>query len=321
MEYIAKGLFKNNHFNTCYPTFFRKIHVDYRRERLELEDGDFIDIDRIFNNSDSAVILCHGLEGSSQSKYIIGMAKQFSIHNWDIIAMNYRSCSGEINRKPLAYYFGATHDLEAVIELAKKTYKNIFLIGFSFGAELILNYLGKTSEYPDNLKGAAVVSPPCDLKGVALRLSESENTHYSQSFTTSILEKVQQKKEIIPEVVDFEKLVKVQNMIEFDEEFTIKILGHKTPFEYYDANSSKPNLTKIKTPTLILTPKDDPLMSESCYPFEEAKSNQHLKLVTPEHGGHIGFADFSDFPYWHEEFIYRYVKDELELIPKSGNQQ
>lgn len=319
MEYIAKGLFKNNHFNTCYPTFFRKIDIKYERERLELEDGDFIDIDWIKNRSDSLIILCHGLEGSSESKYILGMAKQFSIHNWDVAALNYRSCSGEMNRRALAYYFGHTSDLETVINMAEKKYKNIILVGFSFGAELILNYLGKTSAYPEKLRGSAVVSPACDVKSVALKLMENENIHYSQNFTQSILKKVIQKKHLIPDIINFDELIKVQNMIEFDNHFTIKILGHKTPFEYYDAQSSKPNLTKIRVPTMILTPKDDPLMSESSYPYEEAESNPYLKLVTPEHGGHIGFADFTDFPYWHEEFIFKYIKDDLKLTAHCKN--
>ena len=94
MEYKPSLIFKNAHINTCFPTLFRKINVSYTRERISTPDEDFLDIDWMKNGNTKVIVLCHGLEGSSRSKYIQGTARYFSERGWDILAMNYRGCSG-----------------------------------------------------------------------------------------------------------------------------------------------------------------------------------------------------------------------------------
>jgi predicted alpha/beta-fold hydrolase len=89
----------NGHLQTIIPGIFRKVkNVNYQRERLELEDQDFLDLDWINNESQSLVLLSHGLEGNSDRQYIKGAAKLFSRNGWDVLAWNCRSCSGEMNR-------------------------------------------------------------------------------------------------------------------------------------------------------------------------------------------------------------------------------
>jgi predicted alpha/beta-fold hydrolase len=69
--YRAPAWLPGGHLQTIYASLFISApQVDYRRERLELADGDFLDFDWIGDAADApVVVLFHGLEGSSASHY------------------------------------------------------------------------------------------------------------------------------------------------------------------------------------------------------------------------------------------------------------
>ena len=133
--YEPSLLFKNRHFNTIYRTFFHITGINFKRKRLELKDGDFIDIDISSVSSDKVVVAIHGLEGSSQSTYIQSLCKLLNQNNYDVIAVNLRGCSGEANRLLSSYHSGKTEDLDFVIQHLDNqyNYKEINIVGYSLG--------------------------------------------------------------------------------------------------------------------------------------------------------------------------------------------
>ena len=137
---------------------FRKIPLPiYERERLELKDGDFVDLDWFRNNTDKLIILTHGLEGSSERHYVKETAKLFYENGWEALAWNCRSCSGEMNRKLRMYNHGDIEDISEVISYAnaKKNYKSIVLAGYSMGGNISMKYLGvKAGNAPKNIKAS-----------------------------------------------------------------------------------------------------------------------------------------------------------------------
>ena len=138
-DYRPPALLANGHLQTILPSTLRKVPgVHYRRERLELPDGDFLDLDWAAAASVRAPklgIISHGLEGSSDRPYVRGMARALTQAGFDALAWNYRGCSGETNRLLRAYHLGDTDDLAEVIAHAvRKSYLEIFLTGFSAGA-------------------------------------------------------------------------------------------------------------------------------------------------------------------------------------------
>lgn len=141
-------LFKNAHINTIYPSQFRKVKtITYDRERFTTPDNDFIDLDWVYKDKSKVVIVCHGLEGNTESQYVQGMAKLFSNNDWSVCAYNYRGCSGEPNRTIRAYHSGATDDLELVVqEVLTKGFDEIYLVGFSLGGNLVLKYTGENGK-------------------------------------------------------------------------------------------------------------------------------------------------------------------------------
>ena len=309
-EYHPSFWFRNAHINTCYPTFFRKVDISYRRQRIFLEDGDFLDFDWVEKGNSKLILLCHGLEGSSESHYIKAFACYFSERAWDILALNYRSCSKEPNPSPFFYIAGKGDEISTALQYAS-SYEEIVFIGFSLGANKVLHYLGTEREIPKNVTMGVAVSPPCDLKGSSLLFARGWNKIYEQYFLKQLKKKMIQKEEKYPNIfqkfeISLEEVQKAKTLVEFDNLVTSKLAGCKDAYEYYKRNSSLFCLKNIHHPSFILTALDDPMMSESCYPREEVEKNMFLYLETPKYGGHISYASFEK-DYWLEKFIFEKV--------------
>jgi predicted alpha/beta-fold hydrolase len=310
-DYKPPLFFKNRHINTIYSSLFRKTKLpSFKRKRIETLDDDFLDIDLIENGSKKIAILCHGLEGSSDSKYIQATSKLLSLNGYSVAAMNYRFCSGEINRQLVTYHSGKTDDLHVVINYVLPNYDSIYLVGFSLGGNLILKYNGEALfSLSSKIKANVAISVPVDLKGSSIALKRSENILYSWRFIRTLSKKMYLKHQQFPNQLDVAPLKKVKTLTDFDNFFTSKINGFIDAEDYYLKASSKQFIPNISKPTLLINALDDPFLSESCFPISEAKENSKFYLMTPSHGGHVGFISKGDF-YWSEiqilNFLNRY---------------
>ena len=307
-NYSPSFLSKNKHFNTIYSSLFRKtLPVNFKRKRIETPDDDFLDIDFIENESKKIVVLCHGLEGSSDSKYIQATAKLLSINGYAIAAMNYRFCSGEINRQLTTYHSGKTDDLNTVINYLLPNYDKIYLVGFSLGGNLILKYNGDgIFDLSPKIKASVAISVPVDLKGSSTALKRHENFLYTQRFLITLSKKMRLKYQQFPEDLDISFLKKVKTLTDFDDYFTSKINGFKDADDYYLKASSKQFIPNISKPTLLINAIDDPFLSKSCFPISEAQNNTNFNLMTPKYGGHVGFISSGEF-YWSEYEILNFL--------------
>ncbi len=306
MDYKPPLFFDNGHLQTIYPSLFRKFNASlYRRERIWTDDNDFLDLDWSCINSDRLAIVSHGLEGDSHRAYVVGMVKALNANGWDALAWNYRSCSGEMNRKLRLYHNGATDDLERVIKHAKKVnhYKKIALVGFSMGGNLSLVYLGQKNGDIDPLVQKAVVfSVPCDLKGSAEMLAKPANKIYMARFLRMLHKKIKAKMEIMPESLDDKGYRRIRDFKDFDDRYTAPIHGFRDADDYWGKCSSKQFIPRIKIPVLVINAKNDPFLSSSCYPIEEAAKNRNIHLEMPDSGGHVGFVEFNrEKVYWSEK--------------------
>ena len=307
-QYSPPFPFKNKHLNTIYSSLFRKVElVSFKRKRIETPDDDFLDVDFLENGSRKIVILCHGLEGSSDSKYIQATAKLLSLNGYSIAAMNYRFCSGEINRQLITYHSGKTDDLNTVINYVLPNYESIYLVGFSLGGNLVLKYNGDGLFPLDSkIKANVAVSVPVDLKGSSISLKRKENLLYQWRFLRTLLQKMYLKHQQYPQELDLKFLKNVKNLSDFDEYFTSKINGFKDANDYYLKASSRQFIPNISKPTLLLNAKDDPFLSQSCFPVSEAKKSECFYLMIPSYGGHVGFISRGNF-YWSEYEILNFI--------------
>lgn len=293
-NYHPPLFFRNGHLSTIHAGLLRRVDAPLQqRERLELGDGDFLDLDwsRTQGPTQKLVLLLHGLEGDAQRPYITGSAKLLTQHGYDCCALNLRGCSGTPNRTYGSYHSGATEDLREVLRHILNTtdHDQIYLKGFSLGGNLVLKYLGEDGQLPKQLKGAVAVSVPCDLKVSCLRLHSLENFLYHQRFKRHLLAKLRQKQAQFPDRISASELNKIRSLRDFDETYTSRAHHFGDALDYYEKCSSLQFLKGISLPSLLINARNDSFLGPGCYPLEEARANPNLHLETPAHGGHVGF--------------------------------
>lgn len=311
MNYKAPLFLFNAHLETIYPSLIRRVGtVPYVRERITTPDDDFLDLDWIRQGSDRLLIISHGLEGDSTRPYVKGLARAASATGYDVLAWNFRGCSGEINRQLRFYHSGATDDLDCVIQHVKENYKYsaLYLTGFSLGGNLTLKYLGERSTDP-LIRKAVVFSVPLHLQSSCEKISLPGNWIYANRFLKSLKLKVMWKHQLFPEL-DIQVLPRIRTITQFDDTYTAPLHGYRDAAEYYHQNSSIHFIGGIQVPTLIINALNDPFLSNACFPTDVTSAHPAVRLETPSRGGHVGFAQFSKGGvYWSEDRALRFLAD------------
>lgn len=310
-EYNPPFPLSNGHFQTIFPSLCRRVApIDMVRERITTFDGDFIDLDWSRNRNSRLAVISHGLEGNSHRAYVRGMARALHLNNWDVLAWNYRSCSGEPNRLLRSYHNGVTDDLAWVIRhgAEQDQYREIALVGFSLGGNLTLLYLGREETNP-LVKKAVVFSVPCDLRSGAELLARPTNRIYMKYFLDSLHEKIRAKMELMPGEIDDKGYEQIKDFKSFDDRYTAPIHGFKDAYDYWRKCSSKQYIPAIATSTLIVNAINDPFLPDACYPVREAEQNSNVELVMPKSGGHVGFVALNrDGLYWSERMAVAFLE-------------
>jgi predicted alpha/beta-fold hydrolase len=235
---------------------------------------------------------------------MVGMARMMNRAGWDVLAWNYRACSGEINRQLRMYHNGCIDDLDCVVQhaLKKVAYDAVVLIGFSLGGNLTLMYLGSMGSKLDRrIQRSVVFSVPCDLKAGALELAKVKNYIYMKQFLISLHEKIKLKMEQMPGVINDDGYGSIKDFKGFDDRYTAPINGFKDAEDYWFKCSSGRFLHAITVPTLLVNALDDPFLAPSCYPVAQSEQSRYVHLEMPGSGGHVGFVQFNeDGSYWSE---------------------
>ncbi len=312
--YKPPALFKNPHLQTAFARALRRVpQLAYQGRRLTLSDGDFLDLDIVNKGNHRAAILLHGLESCSRAPYIRGMGQMLSREGWDIVAMNFRGCSGVPNLTLRSYHSGVTDDLQEVIQFVKDTlgYQTCVLVGFSLGGNVVLKYLGDlgSAVKDTGILAAAAISVPCDLKGCAEKFARPENRFYMKRFLKFLFRKVRHRQEAFPDALDYEAVLSSQNFHDFDGRFTAPIHGFESAEHYWETCSSKAVASNIDIPTLLLNARDDPFLTETCHLVEEASDQPTLHAETTDHGGHVGFIQLGpDREYYAETSVKTFLR-------------
>lgn len=310
----------NPHLQTLIPYLLRQWpRPRYRRERLELPDGDFLDLDwldRKENNAmdQSIVIILHGLEGSSNSHYVRSLATALSKHSLRIVVMHHRGCSGVPNRKPYSYHSGKTDDIAFVVETLKQRYQPnaMFAIGFSLGGNILLKWLGEL-EGDQQITAAVAVSVPFDLGLAANKLEQGFSQVYQWRLVNQMRNSVFRKKQLVELKVDLTVLEQARTFREFDDCTTAPLNGFVDSVDYYTQSSCWSYLKLIRTPVLILQARDDPFISPDAIPGKQDIS-PYVRLELSQQGGHVGFIaekKISSPLFWLEQRIVDFVNPEI----------
>lgn len=291
-SYRAPRGLANPHVQALFTvTFERGPRLGLRRERVPTPDGDFLDLDWSVVRAPRLLLLLHGLESSSKAPYMRRMMRAANLRGWDALALNFRGCSGEINRLYKSYHSGATEDVRWVLEqvAARDGYDAMAAAGFSLGGNVLLKYLGEEGTRAP-LRRAAAVSVPCDLAGSAEQLARPAYALYMRRFLVSLRRKLRAKQSLFPPGVLLDKLMAARTFREVDDLYTAPAHGFLDAEDYWRQCSALRFLPAVKVPTLLLQADDDPFLSPSSYPRVEAAASECLYLEITRGGGHVGFV-------------------------------
>ncbi len=301
--------YRNAYLQTVLPTLLRKVEaINYMRQRIHTADGDFIDLDWSWAAenkvpAEALAVICHGLEGSSNRAYMLGMIKAINARRVDAVAYNFRGCSGETNLARKFYSAGATADLQEVLDAIKKQYhyQTFYLVGFSLGGNLVLKYGGeKGKDIDPAIKGIAAISAPCDLYSSSIELLKAKNYIFSLRFLIMLRKKLIEKANQYPELKKIDPKA-IKDLKQFDDQVTAPLAGYIDANDYWYKASCIRELDQIIIPTLIINAADDPILGPECYPYQEARNNEFIHLEVPARGGHVGFMHRpNQTEYWHE---------------------
>lgn len=311
--YQAPWWLKSANLQTILPTFIRRRpQLALKWERLELKDGDFIDLAWYPRPDAPLVLMMHGLEGSLDSHYAQTLVQALYQAGFSVVFMLLRGRGREPNRLAKSYHSGASADLaEVLAQLKARGQMPEAAVGVSLSANLLLKYLGETAEQA-GLKAAVAVSAPFQLAVCAKKLEHGFSRVYGQYLLKQLKSSYQEKFKNRSAAANVD-LNTIHTIYQFDDQITAPFNGFANAADYYQRSSSFQFLNKITTPTLIIHALDDPFMRPSIVPSpEQTSASVHLELT--EHGGHVGFISGNvpwNLRYWLDERIPTWLKAQL----------
>jgi predicted alpha/beta-fold hydrolase len=272
------------------PLFRPGPRVPLTRERWELADGDFVDVDRLAGPPDAPLFVAlHGLEGSSSAHYMRGLLREAWKRGWRGLALNFRGCSGDMNRLLRSYHSGETGDLDELVQRVRREADRIGIAGCSLGGNVLVKWLGERATLPE-IKAAVAVSVPFDLAACARTLDSPGFWRwvYRTRFLRTLKRKSLLKHMKFPEAFDAARVRKARTLFDFDDAVTAAVHGFKSAPDYYAQSSSAQFVQNVRIPLLLLSAKDDPFIPAESIP-QAVPPN--VTLEVHEKGGHLGFVE------------------------------
>lgn len=313
-SYRAPRWLPGGNLQTLWAVTLARPRVAYRRERWELPDGDFIDLDWVDGPSDAPLlVLFHGLEGSSASHYALYFMAMAKTRGWRGVVPHFRGCSGEINRLPRAYHSGDAAEIRAILGRLKAGNGRapLYALGFSLGGNALLKWLGEDGATAGNrVERAAAISAPLDLPVAGATLERGFCRLYTARFLRTLKPKALEKLDRHPSLYDREAVAAVDTIKGFDTLVTAPLHGYRDADDYWTQAASKPVLAAIQVPTLLINARNDPFMSGEVLPGPGDVSAS-ITLDFPAEGGHVGFVSGA-FPGrwdWLPQRVFRFFQE------------
>ena len=265
------------------------------------------------------LVLVHGLEGSTESRYMLGTANKAFARGFNVIRLNQRNCGGTERLTPTLYNNSLSGDYRAVVlELAERDLlPEIFISGWSMGGNLVLKMAGEFGEnFPPALRGVMAVCPSFDLLVSAPVCDAPQNRFYSWHFVRNLKKRYRTKVTLFPERYKLDGIDRIRTISDFDNSITAPNFGYSDAQDYYLRASAILVVAEIRVPTLVLTAQDDPLIPFESFQKPELTGNPHITLVAPEFGGHCGFVSRHDGDerFWAEARIMEFCGSRSQLL-------
>jgi predicted alpha/beta-fold hydrolase len=261
------------------------------------------------------VLLVHGLEGSSESQYVVGNANKMWRAGANIIRMNMRNCGDTERLSPTLYHSGLSSDVEVVLRhfIARERLQSVALVGYSMGGNLVLKLAGELGvDAPSQLHSVVAVSPAIDLGPTADALHRPANRLYERKFLRSLIKRFRLKASLFPRAYDARRAAGIHSLRQYDERITALYSGFASAGDYYNRASAARVVDRIRVPTLVIHALDDPFVLITPETLAALIANPFISLLESEHGGHCAFLATPDHAsgddgYWAETTLLRFI--------------
>ena len=302
MGYMAPRWLPGGNLQTIWPALYARRFEGpapaYRRERWTAPDGDFIDVDFVdasLPGPQPLLVLFHGLEGSSRSHYAEAFAAFAAAQGMAYAVPHFRGCSGEMNLAPRAYHSGDYEEIGWILQRMRDQHARlgggpVLAVGVSLGGNALLRWACEAGDTArDWVNAVASVSAPLDLAAGGAAIGRGFNRLvYTRMFLATMKPKALAKLAQFPGLFDRERLLAAQDLYAFDDVFTAPLHGFRNTDDYWARGSSKPHLSAIRVPTLVVNALNDPFIPAWSLPGP-GEVGPHVTLWQPAHGGHVGF--------------------------------
>jgi predicted alpha/beta-fold hydrolase len=254
------------------------------------------------------LVIVHGLEGSSDGNYMLGIAEKAAHRGFHVVRMNQRNCGGTEALTPTLYNSGMSADYRAVFEELSNgdSFEQIFFAGYSMGGNLVTKMAGEFgAAVPKALRGVCAVCPALDLAACADALERWDNYFYQRHFVKGLMARYARKHKMLPQRYPLAGLPPVRTVRQFDDVITAPHFAYRDAQDYYDHVGAKRVAAQIRVPTLMITAQDDPFVPYASFLAARIAENPAIQFFAPKHGGHCGFI--SNYPgperFWAEQRI------------------
>jgi uncharacterized protein len=265
----------------------------YRRERWTTPDGDFVDVDHLEGRPGApGLVLFHGLESSSASRYAVAFALAAQARGWHFSVPHFRGCSGELNRAPRAYHSGDHEEIGWMLERLRGGHgAPLYAAGVSLGGNALLRWAEEAgAAAAATVRAVAAVSAPLDLAAAGRAIDRGFNGQvYARMFLRTMKPRALAKWQQHPGLFDRARVQAATTLFEFDDAFTAPLHGFAGALDYWRRASAKPHLASIRVPALALNARNDPFVPGASLPGPR-EAGPRVTLWQPAHGGHVGFA-------------------------------
>jgi len=261
------------------------------------------------------VIIVHGLEGSSESQYMLGIAAKGTAVGMNVVRMNQRNCGGTDALSPTLYHSGRSQDIAAVAQnlIHEDGISRFALAGFSMGGNLVLKLAGEWGrEAPPQMRAVAAVCPSMNLAASADALHLTGNRLYEYYFMWQLRRRLRMKARLFPQVFETARMRGVTSLRDFDDKVTAYYCGFEGASDYYERSAAANVVDRIAVPTLILHAANDPFIRILPQTRQKIISNPNIAFVETEDGGHCSFiaeANDGDDGRWAEQQVVEFLRE------------
>jgi hypothetical protein len=238
------------------------------------------------------IAIVHGLEGSCDSNYVLGIAEKAYQRGFHVIRLNQRNCGGSETLTPTLYNSGMSDDYRAIFdELARDDgFTRIFFAGYSMGGNLVTKMAGEYGEAPPRaLRGVCAICPALDLGACADALQKPANYFYQRRFVNGLMARYARKAALFPKIYSRNGFGPIRSVRAFDDAITAPCFGYRDAQEYYEAAGARKVVAQVRVPMLMITAQDDPFVPYESFLAAMVADNPAIRFVAPERGGHCGF--------------------------------